>query len=79
MNCCRSQTLKRGSSIGKWVAPGAAFLLIPKCPLCIIGYVAAATGIGLSFSTAQYVRSVLIAASIGGVLYIIARTILVRR
>ena len=61
--------------LGKWAAPGAAFLLIPKCPLCIIGYVAAITGIGLSFSTAWYLRSAMIAACIAGALYLIAQPI----
>lgn len=79
MNCCKPQTLRRGFAIGKWVAPSAALLLIPKCPLCIVGYVAAATGIGLSFSLAWYLRSALIAASLAGVVYLFARTILVRR
>jgi len=82
--CCsrfRENTTRAKSlvQLGKWAAPGAAFLLIPKCPLCIMGYVAAVTGIGLSFSTAWYLRSALIAASIAGALYLIARAICVRR
>ena len=82
--CCSqlnepSSRAKSLVELSKWAAPGAAFLLIPKCPLCIIGYVAAFTGIGFSFSTAWYLRSTLIAASVAGVVYLMARTILARR
>lgn len=79
VSCCKLHSLRRGLRIGKWVAPGAALLLIPKCPLCIVGYFAAVTGIGLSFSTAQYLRSTLIAASFAGAAYLIGRMILARR
>lgn len=42
--------------LGKWAAPGAALLLIPKCPLCVAVYITAATGIGFSVSAAGSLR-----------------------
>ena len=61
--------------VGKWVAPGAALVLIPKCPLCIVGYFAAVTGVGLSISTAQYLRVTLIVAIFVGAACLGLRTI----
>lgn len=64
MNCCRSNKLRLGFTIGKWVAPAAALLIIPKCPLCIAVYAVAVTGMGISVSTAANIRYGAIAASV---------------
>lgn len=40
----------------RWVVPAALLALMPKCPLCFAGYVALATGIGLSFTVASWLR-----------------------
>lgn len=44
--------------------PAALLLFIPKCPFCIVGYVAAVTGVGISVSFASGLRSILILASV---------------
>jgi len=84
MNCCskfintRPSRSKRLFDLGKWFAPGAALLLIPKCPLCIVAYVAAVTGVGLSLSTAHNLRLALIAASIAAIAFLVIRSLLGR-
>jgi hypothetical protein len=47
------------------VLPGVLLLLAPKCPVCLALYLSAATGIGIPFATARYLRIVLIAACVG--------------
>jgi hypothetical protein len=48
----------------EWAAPVATLALIPKCPLCVAGYVLVLTGAGVSLSTAAAIRWALIAASL---------------
>lgn len=85
MSCCGNFTntgptrYKRLFDLGKWLAPSAALLLIPKCPLCIMAYVAAITGAGLSFSAAHNLRLILIAVSVIAIAYLVIRSLLARR
>lgn len=44
------------AGLGSTVAPAAALVLMPKCPACVAGYVALATGVGVSVTTASYLR-----------------------
>jgi hypothetical protein len=39
-----------------WALPSALLVLVPKCPACLAAYVTLWTGLGLSLSTATYVR-----------------------
>jgi hypothetical protein len=49
-------------------------VLLPKCPLCIVGY-AAAAGIGLSISTAENLRSLAFFSCLGLLAFFAARQI----
>jgi hypothetical protein len=62
-HCCQrpASRWRRGGEIAGWILPTATLALIPKCPACVIGYVALATGIGISFPTAAYLRLMLLA------------------
>ena len=54
--CCATRSRLRvvGRGLG-WLsplAPGALIVLMPKCPACVAGYVALATGLGVSTGVA---------------------------
>lgn len=77
-NCCRAEpkgSARRLGSFVSWVLPAAVLVLVPKCPLCIVAYVAIVTGIGLSVSTAESLRILLFAACVGPLAYLVARFI----
>lgn len=67
-SCC-----ERGAEIAGWIVPGATLALLPKCPACVAAYIALATGLGVSFSTAAYIRTSLLIVSISVLLFVGAR------
>jgi hypothetical protein len=53
-------------SIAGWILPATVLAVMPKCPVCVAAYAAAFTGIGLSLTTASYLRSGLIVGAVVG-------------
>ena len=54
-NCCSHKTGRWTKAAGSLV-PGAIALLAPKCPLCIVAWVAAGTGVALPAMLAGLIR-----------------------
>ena len=69
--CCARARGPAGSkargvvAMTKWVVPAAVLAVLPKCPMCVAGYLAVATGFSVSLSVATWVRTGLIVACVG--------------
>jgi hypothetical protein len=87
-NCCKGKAAVAGttaawglrirargvfSELAEWLLPGVILAMLPKCPLCVMAYVAMATGIGLSFSTAATARILIIGVCITALSYFAAK------
>jgi hypothetical protein len=80
--CCGSPKARRTAAwarrcrdVGAWAAPSLALALMPKCPMCVVAYVAIATGLGISISTAAYLRFGLIGVCIAALMYLAWRKV----
>ena len=69
----KKKTISRYVDLIKVLMPAVVFTVIPKCPVCLAGYIALSTGIGLSVTTATYVRITLIVLCILSLSYFIIK------
>ena len=65
----------RALTVVEWAAPGVILALLPKCPLCIAAYIAMVTGLGVSGSTAAYLRLGLLVICGAALLFLVARVV----
>jgi hypothetical protein len=54
----------------QWIIPSAILMCLPKCPACLAGYVTLWTGLGLSLSSATYLRWVLLFLSVASLIFL---------
>ena len=73
--CCQQIKSRR---LAGWLLPGGLLVLMPKCPVCLAGYVAIFTGAGLSMAVAQGLRIAMIATFVAS-LVVFTRALFVRR
>ncbi len=71
-HCCHSATRgrdnaprpeshwRRGVEIAGWIIPSAVLVLLPKCPACVVMYVALFSGVAVSLASASVLRTSLL-------------------
>jgi hypothetical protein len=67
---------RRASAIAGWIVPGAMLVLIPKCPLCLAGYIAVVSGVGMSVTTAAYLRTSLLVLCVSTLLFVASKALI---
>ena len=65
--------VRRVRELFAWVCPSAILVLVPKCPVCLAAHMTLWTGLGLSLSTATYVRWVLLFLCVASLLFLIVK------
>lgn len=69
----RTSTLRRVRHAAEWLLPGAILVVMPKCPMCLAAYIALFTGVGLSFSAAAHLRTLLLILCAASLLLLAAK------
>ena len=69
----RASKLRRGGEISGWIVPSVTLALLPKCPACVVAYVALATGLGISISTAAHLRTLLVLLCAAALIFVAAK------
>lgn len=65
----------RVREIFAWILPSAILVLVPKCPACLAAHVALWTGLGLSLSTATYLRGALLFLCVASLLSLVVERV----
>ena len=81
LHCCeiapKTSRRRRSLDAAGYVVPSAILVLLPKCPACIVAYLAMGAGIGVTLTTAATLRVILLVVCVACLALVTAR--LVRR
>jgi hypothetical protein len=67
--CCRGASRGR-AGVAASILPGAALVLLPKCPLCLAAWLGVVTGVGVSAVAAAYVRGAIVVLCVAGLAFV---------
>jgi hypothetical protein len=68
--------LRRVKGGAGWIVPGALLALMPKCPMCLVAYVALCSGLTISCASAHIFMRTLTALCIGTLALCVVRRVL---
>jgi hypothetical protein len=66
----------RSAKTAGWVLPSVVMVLMPKCPACVVAYIAIATGAGISVSAAAHLRLLVLVLCVGVLVCMAAKPLL---
>ena len=66
----------RSAKAAGWVLPGAVMVLMPKCPACVVAYVAIVTGAGISVSAAAHLRVLVLVVCVATLVCMVVKPLL---
>lgn len=69
----RGLNAANATHVAGYVVPAAVLALLPKCPLCLAGYLAVGTGLGITVSTAANLRTVLLVLCVACLVFLTAK------
>jgi hypothetical protein len=72
---CSGVRSRRFRSVIEWGTPAVILGLLPKCPFCIAAYIAIGTGLGISISTAAFIRFGLLTLCVVALLFLLMRSL----
>jgi hypothetical protein len=67
--------MQRGRAAVQWLLPIVTLALVPKCPMCFAAYAAMFTGVGMTVTTATYLRQIMIALCVVSLTYMIVAAV----
>lgn len=70
--------LRRCGSAAAWGVPALGLALMPKCPMCVAGYIALVTGVSVSAATGAWVRWGLVLSFAAVLVYLVTRGVRMR-
>jgi hypothetical protein len=65
--------LRRAWGSIQWLFPATLLVLIPKCPFCVMAYVALFTGVGVTVATARWIQILMLAFCLTSLAYAAVR------
>lgn len=75
--CCQktkeNPAWQRVATVLRWAMPSVLLAVMPKCPACVVAYVALLTGVGISFTSAWYLQTGLILVCLAALVYLVVR------
>jgi hypothetical protein len=68
---CSCRLTRRGAA--SWALPGIGLVLVPKCPMCIVAWLAIGSGFSIPLTTATHLRTAFVWLCWGALLMLVLR------